>query len=137
MLNVRISYYRRNKIGIGFSYWVTVYPPGKREHKVYEAKKHIYGDRKIRRAYSLKFIITSTIKLRPFFAPSKPNATYSLFSPFFPHFASARSGGRVGCPSLQVGPIPNILPTVYLYVLYVSQDKQRLLLYTELSDEFL
>jgi hypothetical protein len=100
MLIVRISYYGRNKIRIGFSYLATAYPPGKREHKDCEKKNHIYGDIKIRISYSLKFILTPTIKIGPYFSPSKPDATHSLFSPFFPYFASAHSGGKVRCPSL-------------------------------------
>ena len=114
---------RRNKVSLGFSYLANVYPQGKREHKAYEANTHIYDDIRIRRGCSLKFIRTPTIKLLPYLAPSKPDATPSLLSSFFPYPARAHSGGRVGCPPHQVCPIHNILPTVYLYMCISRQTK--------------
>ena len=82
----------------------------------------------------MKFIRTPTIKLRPYLAPSKPDATF-----LYAHLSFLILRARTQMEESDVLPIKSVRSVTLcpqcIYIC-VSLDKQRLLLYTELGDGF-
>ena len=139
-----LACYRRNKIRL----WVQllsncVYPPGRREHKAYEAKLIFMVTKG--RGVRLKFILHRTIKLHPYFVPSKPDATHFLLSlsfsfPFFLFFpSSSLSGGksRMSFPCQASPTHNNSAPSVFITVTFISGQTSTFALYSIESWDFM